>query len=135
VDVLVSQGQNRVDAIRQIGVSRGDVLSAAPGVRWAETEQVKRVKDLELEKKAVRCRDVHGNLLTHQLGLPIRADQLRVDVGDCIAVKAARCGQIPTDGLAPTPPRRWRRREANLAPAVAAFMLELRDVCCHQVSE
>jgi hypothetical protein len=34
VDVLVSQGQNMVDAIRQIGVS--DVLSVAPGVRWAE---------------------------------------------------------------------------------------------------
>ena len=36
VDVLVSQGQNMVDAIRQIGVSEGDVLSVAPGVRRAE---------------------------------------------------------------------------------------------------
>ena len=35
VDVLVSQGQNMVDAIHQIGVS-GGVLSVAPGVRWAE---------------------------------------------------------------------------------------------------
>ena len=31
VDVLVSQGQNMVDAIRQRG-ERGDVLSVAPGV-------------------------------------------------------------------------------------------------------
>ena len=35
VDVLVSQGQNMVDAIRQIG-ERGDVLSVASGVWWAE---------------------------------------------------------------------------------------------------
>ena len=33
VDVLVSQGQNMVDAIRQIRVSESDVLSVAPGVR------------------------------------------------------------------------------------------------------
>jgi hypothetical protein len=31
-----SQGQNRVDAIRQIGVSEVTYLSVAPGVRWAE---------------------------------------------------------------------------------------------------
>ena len=35
VDVLVSQGQNMVDAIRQIGVSEV-TLSVAPGVRRAE---------------------------------------------------------------------------------------------------
>jgi hypothetical protein len=33
VDVLVSQGQNMVDAIRQIRVSESDVLSVALGVR------------------------------------------------------------------------------------------------------
>jgi succinate dehydrogenase/fumarate reductase-like Fe-S protein len=36
VDVPVSQGQNMMDAIRQIGRERGDVLSVASGVRWAE---------------------------------------------------------------------------------------------------
>ena len=36
VDVLVSQGQNKMDAIRQIGVSEVNVLSVASGVRWAE---------------------------------------------------------------------------------------------------
>ena len=46
VDVLVSQGQNMVDAIRQIGVS-GDVLSVAAGVRWAEDRQVKRLSQSE----------------------------------------------------------------------------------------
>jgi hypothetical protein len=35
VDVLVSQGQNMVDAIRHRR-ERGDVLSVAAGVRWAE---------------------------------------------------------------------------------------------------
>jgi hypothetical protein len=30
---------------------RGDVLSVASGVRWLKTEQVKRLKDLELENR------------------------------------------------------------------------------------
>jgi predicted RNase H-like nuclease len=47
VDVLVSQGQNMVDAIRQIGVSE---------VKFGglKTEQVKRLKDLELENSRLR---------------------------------------------------------------------------------
>ena len=36
VDVLVSQGQNIADAIRQIGVSEGHLLSVASRVRWAQ---------------------------------------------------------------------------------------------------
>ena len=36
VDVLTSQGQSVADAIRSIGVTRGDVLPLAPGVRRAE---------------------------------------------------------------------------------------------------
>jgi hypothetical protein len=35
VDVLVSQGQNMVDAIRQIGVSEVTIIGGA-GVWWAE---------------------------------------------------------------------------------------------------
>jgi hypothetical protein len=49
VDVLVSQGQNMVDAIRQIGVSE---VSVAPGVRRAEDRA--GVKDLELENSRLR---------------------------------------------------------------------------------
>jgi len=50
VDVLVSQGQNMVDAIRQIGVSEVTYY------RWRrlKTEQVKRLKDLELENSRLR---------------------------------------------------------------------------------
>ena len=49
VDVLVSQGQNMADAIRQIGVSEVTFY------RWRQvgglkSDQVKRLKDLELEK-------------------------------------------------------------------------------------
>jgi hypothetical protein len=36
VDVLGSQDQNMMDAIRQIGVSEVTYLSVASGVRWAE---------------------------------------------------------------------------------------------------
>jgi hypothetical protein len=36
VDVLASQGQNIVDAIRQIGVSEGYLLSVAARVWWTE---------------------------------------------------------------------------------------------------
>jgi putative transposase len=36
VDVLVSQGQNMVDAIRQIGVSEVTYYRWRPGVWWAE---------------------------------------------------------------------------------------------------
>ena len=55
VDVLVSQGQNMVDAIRQIGVSEVTYY-----YRWRQefgglkTEQVKRLKDLELENSRLR---------------------------------------------------------------------------------
>jgi putative transposase len=50
VDVLVSQGQNRVDAIRQIGVSEVTYY------RWRQEfgGQVKRLKDLELENSRLR---------------------------------------------------------------------------------
>jgi transposase-like protein len=55
VDVLVSQGQNMVDAIRQIGVSEVTYY------RWRQEfgglkTQVKRLKDLELEQPAAQGR-------------------------------------------------------------------------------
>jgi putative transposase len=55
VDVLVSQGQPMVDAIRQIGG-----VSEVTYYRWRQefgrlkTEQVKRLKDLELENSRLR---------------------------------------------------------------------------------
>ena len=54
VDVLVSQGQSVVDAVRSIGVT--DVTD----YRWRtelgglKTDQVKRMKDLELENQRLR---------------------------------------------------------------------------------
>jgi hypothetical protein len=59
VDVLVSQGQNMVDAIRQIGVSEVTYYRWRQEFGGLKTEQVKRLKDLELEnsrlRKAVSC--------------------------------------------------------------------------------
>src|SRR5262249_2685772 len=49
VDVLVSQGQNMVDAIRQIGVSEVTYYRWRQKFGGLKTEQVKRLKDLELE--------------------------------------------------------------------------------------
>ena len=51
VDVLVSQGQNMVDAIRQIGVSEYRWRQEFGGLK---IEQVKRLKDLELENSRLR---------------------------------------------------------------------------------
>ena len=54
VDVLVSQGQNMADAIRQI------VVSEVTFYRWRQefgglkSDQVKRLKDLELENSRLR---------------------------------------------------------------------------------
>jgi putative transposase len=49
VDVLVLQSENRVDAIRQIGVSEVTYYRWRQGFGGRKTEQVKRLKDLELE--------------------------------------------------------------------------------------
>src|SRR5262249_42461001 len=54
VDVLVSQGQNMVDAIRQIGVSEGTYYRWRQEFGGLKTEQVKRLKELEVENSRVR---------------------------------------------------------------------------------
>jgi putative transposase len=46
VDVLVSQGQNMVDAIRQIGVSEVTYYRWRQEFGGLKTEEVKRLKDL-----------------------------------------------------------------------------------------
>ena len=50
VDVLVSQGQSLADAIRQIGVSEVTYYRWRQEFARAETEQIKRLKDLELRE-------------------------------------------------------------------------------------
>src|SRR5262249_53299788 len=54
VDVLVSQGQNMVDAIRQIGVSEVTYYRWRQEFGGLKTGQVKRLKDLELENSRLR---------------------------------------------------------------------------------
>ena len=54
VDVLVSQGQNMVDAIRQIGVSEVTYYRWRQEFGGLKMEQVKRLKDLELENSRLR---------------------------------------------------------------------------------
>jgi len=52
--VLASQGQNMVDAIRQIGVSEVTYYRWRQEFGGLKTEQVKRLKDLELENSRLR---------------------------------------------------------------------------------
>src|SRR5213595_1613010 len=54
IDVLVSQGQNMVDAIRQIGVSEVTYYRWRQEFGGLKIEQVKRLKDLELENSRLR---------------------------------------------------------------------------------
>jgi putative transposase len=54
VDVLVSQGHNIADAIRQIGVSEVTYYRWRQEYGGLKTEQVKRLKDLELENSRLR---------------------------------------------------------------------------------
>src|SRR5262249_36723333 len=53
-DVLVSQGHNMVDAIRQIGVSEVTYYRWRQEFGGLKTEQVKPLKDLELENSRLR---------------------------------------------------------------------------------
>jgi putative transposase len=54
VDVLVSQGQNMADAIRQIGVSEVTYYRWRQEYGGLKTEQVKRLKELETENTRLR---------------------------------------------------------------------------------
>jgi putative transposase len=54
VDVLISQGQKVVDAIRQIGLSEVTYYRWRREFGGLNTEQVKRLKDLELENARLR---------------------------------------------------------------------------------
>ena len=54
VDVLVSQGQSMADAIRQIGVSEVTYYRWRREFGGLQIEQVKRLKELELENSRLR---------------------------------------------------------------------------------
>jgi putative transposase len=54
VDVLVSQGQNMAEAIRQIGVSEVTFYRWRQEFGGLKSDQVKRLKDLELENSRLR---------------------------------------------------------------------------------
>ena len=54
VDVLVSQGRNIADAIRQIGVSEVTYYRWRQEYGGLKTEQVKRLKELEQENARLR---------------------------------------------------------------------------------
>jgi putative transposase len=54
VDVLVSQGTSMADAIRQIGVSEVTYYRWRQEYGGLKLEQVKRLKDLELENSRLR---------------------------------------------------------------------------------
>lgn len=54
VDVLVSQGRNVADAIRQIGVSEVTYYRWRQAYGGLRVEQVKRLKELELENSRLR---------------------------------------------------------------------------------
>jgi len=54
VDVLVSQGQNIADAVRQIGVSEVTYYRWRQEYGGLKTEQVKRLKELEQENTRLR---------------------------------------------------------------------------------
>ena len=61
VDVLVSQGQSLADAIRQIGVSEVTFYRWRQEFGGLKTDQVKRLKDLELENGRLRKSGLRSN--------------------------------------------------------------------------
>jgi putative transposase len=76
VDVLISQGQKVVDAIRQIGLSEVTYYRWRREFGGLNTEQVKRLKDLELEN--ARLRKAVSELTLDKLILQEVRAQLRV---------------------------------------------------------
>jgi ACT domain-containing protein len=54
VDVLVSQGQSVVDAVRSIGVTDVTYYRWRSEFGGLKTDQIKRMKDLELENQRLR---------------------------------------------------------------------------------
>lgn len=67
VDVLVSQGQSVVDAVRSIGVTDVTYYRWRSEFGGLKTDQVKRMKDLELELENQRLRKAVSDLTLDKL--------------------------------------------------------------------
>ena len=77
VDVLVSQGQNIADAIRQIGMSEVTYYRWRQEYGGLKTEQVKRLKELEtVESFNARLRD---ELLDGEIFYTLREAQIVIE--------------------------------------------------------
>jgi putative transposase len=74
VDVLISQGQNIADAIRQIGVSEVTYYRWRRDFGGLTTEQVKRLQNLEREN--IRLRKAVSELTLDKLILQVVRAQL-----------------------------------------------------------
>ncbi len=89
VDVLVSQGQTMVDAIRQIRVSEVTYYRWRQEFGGLKTEQVKRLKDLELENSRLRRKYRMLNVLdefTHEcLAIRVARKLKAIDVIDVLS--------------------------------------------------
>jgi putative transposase len=99
VDVLVSQGQNIADAIRQIGVSEVTYYRWRQEYGGLKTDQVKRLKELEQENNRLR-RAVSDLTLFKSICIsPSAAPALR---SGSTARRSARCrGAAPTRNGSP----------------------------------
>jgi putative transposase len=98
VEVLVSQGQNMVDAIRQIGVSEVTYYRWRQEFGGLKIEQVKRLKDLELEngrlRKAVSDLQLHVSERRACAALgQHRSTQRKVRAATAIARSPNCCGR------------------------------------------
>src|SRR5215475_4588168 len=102
VDVLVSQGQNMVDAIRQIGVSEVTYYRWRQEFGGLKSEQVKRLKDLELENSRLRNARSRAAVRTRSVSPPILSSLLGNTAAMAIARSpnccAGRAGQSTTSG-------------------------------------
>jgi putative transposase len=104
VDVLVSQGQNMVDAIRQIGVSEVTYYRWRQEFGGLKTEQVKHLKDLELENK------FHPPWDSHRLFDDVQLCPKPVGNSSCCWADASR-ELGPTRSPRPPCPRNLRRTD------------------------
>jgi putative transposase len=102
VDVLISQGQNVVDAIRQIGLSEVTYCRWRREFGGLNTVQVKRLKDLELEN--ARLRKVVSDLTLDGLILQEVRAQLHVLQASC-RCDAFRAAVVHEGRLTAEPPK------------------------------
>jgi putative transposase len=96
VDVLISQGQNMVDAIRQIGVGELTYYRWRRDYGGLRIEQVKRLQDLEREN--IRLRKAVSDLTLDKLILQEVRTQLHLSEPLAGAARAAPLDATQTGG-------------------------------------